>query len=277
MTLLYKAKELPMHMKGLDVSEFQGIVDWNEVKASGYQFAMIRAGYGSGTLDKQFKRNAEECNRIGLPFGVYWFCYALSAETARQEAEACLNAIAPYRLDFPICYDIEQPTINYARENGVTVTRELATQFVKSFCDRIEEAGYFAMFYSNRNFLDNYFYPDLSKRYALWYAYYSSCFDGTDCGMWQFSDHGRIPGIRGNVDLNISFVDYPSVICKAGLNHLDGCSPVPPKYQFYTIRSGDTLSEIAERFGTTVSVLQRLNGITNPDVIYAGDTLRIPL
>ncbi len=266
-----------MNRKGLDVSEFQGVIDWDAVKNSGYEFAMIRAGYGSGTLDKQFNRNAKECNRIGLPFGVYWFCYALSPELARQEAEACLNAISPYRLDFPICYDIEQPTINYARENGINVTRQLATEFVESFCNRIEEAGYFAMFYSNRNFLDRYFDSELSKRYALWYAYYSSCFDGTNCGIWQFSDRGRIPGIRGNVDLDISFVDYPSIICNAGLNHLNGCTSTPPKYQFYTIRSGDTLSEIAERFGTTVPILQQLNGISNPNVIYAGNTIRIPL
>ncbi len=63
-----------MSIKGLDVSEFQGIIDWDQVKAAGYQFAMIRAGYGFGTLDKQFQRNAAECNRVGLPIGVYWFC-----------------------------------------------------------------------------------------------------------------------------------------------------------------------------------------------------------
>lgn len=83
-----------MQIKGLDVSEFQGNVDWEKVKAAGYQFAMLRAGYGFNTIDPQFKRNASECNRIGLPIGVYWFCYALTPEIARQEADGCLKAIS---------------------------------------------------------------------------------------------------------------------------------------------------------------------------------------
>ena len=269
-----------MSTRGLDVSEFQGTVDWEQVKAAGYQFAMLRAGYGFGTLDQQFQRNAAECNRIGLPIGVYWFCYAISPETARQEADGCINAISSYRLDYPICYDIEQATVNYAAQNGVTLTPALATQFVRSFCDRIEERGYYAMFYSNRNFLNTYFPADLSDRYALWYAYYNSQFDGTNCGIWQFTDQGSVPGISGNVDLDTGFIDYPAVIRKAGLNHLDGGSnPAPPPVQdyiTYVVQPGDTLSGIAARYGTTYQTLAALNGITNPNLIYAGQTIRIP-
>ena len=76
-----------MSIKGLDVSEFQGEVDWERVKAAGYKFAMLRAGYGYNTVDKQFRRNASECNRIGLPIGAYWFCYGFSPEQAAQEAD----------------------------------------------------------------------------------------------------------------------------------------------------------------------------------------------
>ena len=71
-----------MSIKGIDVSKFQGEVDWEQVKAAGYQFAMLRAGYGFNTVDEQFRRNASECSRIGLPIGAYWFCYAVSPETA---------------------------------------------------------------------------------------------------------------------------------------------------------------------------------------------------
>ena len=81
-----------MNIKGLDVSEFQGEINWERVKNAGYQFAMIRAGYGFNTIDKQFQRNASECNRIGLPIGVYWFCYAVSPETAIQEADGVFLA-----------------------------------------------------------------------------------------------------------------------------------------------------------------------------------------
>lgn len=267
-----------MSLKGLDVSQFQGVIDWSQVKNAGYQFAMLRAGYGYGTVDEQFHRNASECNRLGIPIGVYWFCYALNPEIAAQEADGCLNTVSKYRLDYPVCYDIEQATINYAAENGVTITPALATNIVKSFCNRIEARGYFAMYYSNRNFLNTYFPADLSKRYALWYAYYNNTFDGTDCGIWQSTSQGNVPGIAGNVDLDTSFVDYPSVIRDAGLNHLSGGTPTPPpvNYITYVIQPGDTLSEIAQRYGTTTKILAELNGISNPNLIYYGNTLRIP-
>ena len=110
-----------MNIKGLDVSEFQGEINWERVKNAGYQFAMIRAGYGFNTIDKQFQRNASECNRIGLPIGVYWFCYAVSPETAIQEADGCLRTIRNYRIDYPVCYDIEQASAAYALGEGVTI------------------------------------------------------------------------------------------------------------------------------------------------------------
>jgi GH25 family lysozyme M1 (1,4-beta-N-acetylmuramidase) len=274
-------KGVRMSLKGIDVSQFQGTVDWDAVKNAGYQFAMIRAGYGFGTLDQQFERNISECNRIGLPVGVYWFCYATSPETARQEADGCVSAIAPYKLEYPICYDIEQDTLNYAARMGVTVTASLATQFIESFCNRVEELGYFAMFYSNRNFFNQFFNTQLSDKYALWYAYYNSQIDATDCGMWQYTDQGSVPGVSGPVDLDISFVDYATVIRNAGLNHLDGSKPNPSpvviqNYVTYVIQKGDTLSSIAERFETTYQLIASLNNISNPDLIYVGETIKVP-
>lgn len=271
-----------MNLKGLDVSQFQGTIDWTQVKNAGYQFAMLRAGYGFKTVDSQFHRNASECNRLGIPAGVYWFCYALSPEIAVQEADGCLNTISDYRLEYPVCYDIEQATVNYAAQNGVTMTPSLASEIVRAFCNRIEERGYYAMYYSNRNFLNTYFPADLSRRYALWYAYYNDTLDNTDCGIWQYTNQGRIPGITGNVDLDTSFTDYPSVIRNAGLNHLNDSGSTPPPappaldYTTYVIQPGDTLSEIAQRFGTTTQTLARLNGIADPNLIYSGTTLRIP-
>ena len=276
-----------MSIKGLDVSKFQGEVDWERVKAAGYRFAMLRDGYGFNTVDPQFRRNASECNRIGLPIGAYWFCYAVSPSSAVQEADGCLDTIADYKLEYPVCYDIEQASVDYASGEGVTITPELAKQLVKSFCDRIEAKGYFAMFYSNKNFLDQYLGSDIAKRYALWYARYADTFDGTDCAMWQYTSQGSVPGISGNVDLNLSYVDFPSVIRSAGLNRLSGGTPSPSPspspspapstdYITYVIQSGDTLSGIAARYGTTVSELTRLNGISDPDRIYAGNTLKVP-
>ena len=268
-----------MSIKGLDVSEFQGEVDWERVKAAGYKFAMLRAGYGYNTIDKQFRRNASECNRIGLPVGVYWFCYAFSPEKAVQEADGCIDIISEYRLDYPVCYDIEQASADYIEKQGVSFTPALAKNVVKSFCDRIETKGYYAMFYTNRNFLDTYLGTELSKRYAYWYARYADRFDGTDCGIWQYTSTGSVPGITGNVDLDLGYTDYPSVIKKAGLNHLSASSPFPspvPEYITYVIQPGDTLSGIARRYGTTVTALTQLNKLSDPDKIYAGNTLKVP-
>ena len=138
------------------------------------------------------------------------------------------------------------------------------------------------MYYSNRNFLTQYLPSDFSDRYALWYAYYNEQFDGTNCGIWQYTNEGTIPGISGNVDLDAGFIDYPTIIHTAGLNHLSDApvspspEPEPPDYITYIIQPGDTLSQLAVRFGTTVNVLASLNDLTDPDLIYAGQTLRIP-
>lgn len=270
-----------MSIQGLDVSEFQGSVDWGQVKRAGFQFAMLRAGYGYRTPDQQFRRNVTECNRVGIPAGAYWFCYALGPEDAIQEADGCVEVISQYRLEYPVCYDIEQASVNYAAQNGVTITPELATEIVVAFCNRIEERGYFAMYYSNQNFLNTYLPWELARRYALWYAKYEQRYDGIDCGIWQYSNTGSVPGISGNVDLDTSFSDYAAIIREAGLNHLDSTPappPVPPvqNYITYVIQPGDTLSEIAERYGTSYQELAALNGITNPDRIIAGQTIRIP-
>lgn len=269
-----------MSIKGLDVSRFQGEVDWEQVKAAGYQFAMLRAGYGDDSVDGQFRRNASECNRLGLPIGAYWFCYAASPENAAQEADSCIRTVSGYRLDYPVCYDIEQASADYVEKQGVSFTPALAQNLVKSFCGRVESQGYFAMFYSNRSFYDTYLGAALAGRYAFWYARYTDTFDGTDCGIWQYTSTGSVPGISGNVDLDLAYVDYPSVIRRAGLNHLDGTAPVPPspapQYITYVIQPGDTLSGIAQRFGTSVRTLAELNGISDPDKIYAGNTIHVP-
>lgn len=269
-----------MSFQGLNVSEFQGIVDWERVKSAGYQFAMLCAGHGFGILDKRFQQNAAECNRIGLPIGAYWLCHAINPETARQEADGCINAVSSYCLEYPVCYNIEQATINYAAQHGVTVTPALAAQFVQSFCSRVEELGYYAMFYCDRDFLHTYFPSDLSKRYALWYAYYGSQFDSTHCSIWQYTNQGHVPGIRTNVDLDLGFTDLPAIIRDAELNHLDGSSPpsgsTVQNYITYVIQPGDTLSGIAKRYGTTYQTLAVLNDIPDPDIIYPGQTIRVP-
>lgn len=275
-----------MSIEGIDVSEFQGSVDWEAVKASGIQFALLRAGYGEGTVDPEFNRNASECNRLNIPIGVYWFSYALNTEQAASEAEYCLDTIRDYRIEYPVCYDFEMDSVEYAESNGITIDRSLATQFVQSFCDTIENYKYYAMFYSNKSFLNTMFDEILTEKYDLWYAFYNSELDGTECGIWQYESGGSVEGVSGNVDRDQALKDYPTLIKDAGLNNLSGDTPIPPidpnppvdpgNTFEYTIQYGDTLSEIAKRFGTTTQTLATLNGITNPNLIYVGQKIQVP-
>lgn len=152
-----------MSIHGIDVSQFQGNINWTNVKGTGTQFVMIRAGYGQGNIDPEFTRNAQECSRLGIPFGVYWFSYAYTEEMAKREAEYCIQAVENYEVQYPVCFDFEYASVNYAAGEGVTVTRQLASSLVTAFCDKVEELGYFAMYYSNLDFLNRMFDASLRK------------------------------------------------------------------------------------------------------------------
>ena len=138
--------------RGIDVSEFQGMIDWDTMKGQ-IDFAIIRAGFGDNNLDSKFKRNADECTRLGIPFGAYWFSYALTDEDARKEADYICNAVAPYSPSYPICFDYEYDSFNYASRVGETVTNTDMVSFAKTFLNRVEERGYYAALYSNPDFL----------------------------------------------------------------------------------------------------------------------------
>lgn len=209
---------------GIDVSYHQAKIDWNKVKASGVKFAILRAGLGKSTIDKQFVRNITECNRLEIPVGVYWFSYALNTEQAAGEAAACLKAIKPYRVEYPVYFDLEYDTDRYMKQNGVTLTKTVATNHARAFLAAIEEAGYYAGLYANPDYLNRFFDASLLNQYDLWLANYKQNADTTNpprsCGMWQHWSKGSISGISGNVDLNACYKDYPTIIQKAGLNGL---------------------------------------------------------
>ena len=207
-------------IKGIDVSKHQGQIDWQKVKADGVKFAMIRAGYGKNNIDAQFKRNVTECNRIGIPCGVYWFCYATTEAEARQEAKYCLAAIKPYKIEYPVCFDLEYDTVKKAKEKGVTIGKSLASKMIKAFCAEIEAAGYYAMLYANQDYLKTMIDASLLQKYDLWYAKYSEDKGTTSAGIWQHSSAGKVAGISGYVDLDYSLRDYPTIIRKNKLNHL---------------------------------------------------------
>lgn len=197
-------------LKGIDVSEHQGRINWEQVKGD-IDFAILRAGYGRNNIDKQFIRNIEECNRLEIPVGIYWFSYVWNEEMARNEAKYVLEAIKEYRVDYPVSYDLEYDTLNYASKNGVIIGKRLATDMINAFCSTIEQAGYKAMNYANPDFINNKFYSN-EVNYPLWLAWYSVNEDKAKAYnpvMWQFSESGSMAGIGTNsVDMNYCYEDF---------------------------------------------------------------------
>lgn len=262
-----------MSKKGIDVSVWQGNIDWKKVKNSGVEFAIIRTGYGRNDpnqVDKKFKQNISGAKAAGIKLGAYHYSYAESTEDAANEAEFCLSILDGEKLDLPIYFDIEDSSIANKHDKNVR------TQMCIAFCSEIEKAGYWAGVYANLNWFNNYLNKDeLAKKYTLWLAQY---YDTNDmpCDIWQYTSSGKVDGISGNVDMNIMYRDLISEIgeCES-FEPLASSSP-ENDITHYTVRSGDTLSGIALNYGTTYRYLAEINGIENPNLIYQGQTLVIP-
>ena len=200
-------------MKGIDVSKWQGIIDFAKVKNSGIDFVIINAGYGKeiSQKDKCFEQNYYAAKRVGLHVGAYWYSYATSVENAVKEAKTCLEVIKGKQFDFPIYFDVEE-------QNQFAKGRSFCDSIVKAFCDELERNGYYVGLYISRSPLQTYISESVAKRYALWIAEYGGkCNYNGNYGMWQYSCIGCVPGVNGNCDMNIAYVDYPSII-KKGFN-----------------------------------------------------------
>lgn len=208
-------------MKGIDVSAHQGLIDWAKVPESGIEFAIVRAGYGkySSQIDPMFQQNAFGALSAGLHVGAYWFSYALTPDDAREEAKLCAETIAQYKkqMDFPIYFDYEYDSEIYAKNNGVTLTQALRESLAKAFCDEIQSRGWRAGVYTNNDYLRNRWRIEALDEWEIWLADYTGAPD-VECGMQQTSSTGKVNGISGNVDMDTSFVDYPSLIKNDGWN-----------------------------------------------------------
>lgn len=213
--------------KMIDVSYHNGDIDFAKVKKSGVDGVIIRAGYGVSTVDKCFHSNIKNAIANGLHVGVYWFGYAYAISQAEKEAQFCLKTIEPYKgkIDLPIYYDWEYDSYNYAKKQGVTVSKQLCSDMTAKFCDTLENAGYFAGFYANIDYLTNFYTDTVKKRYTLWVAQWSSkCSYSGQYGIWQYGaetnkiDSKTVNGISGTVDKNYCYVDYPSIIVSKGFN-----------------------------------------------------------
>ena len=207
-------------IKGIDVSYAQGAIDWQKVKASGVEFAMLRASRGPvsstrpASEDTTFKRNITEAAEAGIKVGVYHYLYAHTVSEAKQEAKFFIKTISPYQITYPVVLDVEE-------QSQANLGKSALTKIVKAFLDEVNAAGYYGMLYSNKSWLTTYL--DMSKLtgYEVWLAQWNTVPTYTgDFGMWQYTCKGIVSGIDGYVDLNLSYKNYAKIIKKGGYNHL---------------------------------------------------------
>lgn len=286
-------------MKGIDVSEHQANIDFKKVKKSGVEFVIIRAGYGRETYqkDKYFEQNYKNAKAVGLKVGAYWYSYADGVEDAKKEAKACLACIKGKKFDLPVYFDLEDASQTHLGKSTLTKMAEV-------FCEAIKKNGFIPGVYANLNWFKNYLnYEGLKKKYSIWLAQYNSTKD-LSCDIWQYSSTGKVDGISGNCDMNISYTSTNVSTSKKKSNAEIAKEVIAGKWgngserkkklkaagydyeaiqkivnessdKVYVVKSGDTLSKIAKKYKTSVSKLAKDNGIKNVNVIYVGQKIKI--
>ena len=194
--------------RGIDVSKWQAHIDWNAVATAGIDFAIIRVGYrGSATgvlvEDPYFKANISGAAKAGIKVGVYFFTQAITEAEAVEEASMAMELVKGYHLDFPIFIDTEG---SGGRADNLSKTNR--TKIVKAFCKTVQNGGYKAGIYASKSWYNDNLYADELSTYFIWVAQYN-----TECNytgkydMWQYTSKGSIPGIDGNVDMNICYTN----------------------------------------------------------------------
>ena len=200
--------------EGPDISKHNGNVDIKRVRDAGCKRIGIRAGYGKNNVDQKYISNALACHNLGVNVLLYWFSYAYTVAMAAAEAGYAVAQAAKYWTKCPIAFDFEYDSVNYARKNGVQITKQLATDLAIAFLRVVKDVGYITVIYTNRDYLQNYF--DMGRITAelgtvyIWYARYAAALKAgeEEIDIWQYTSTARIPGIRGNVDMNRFYTDF---------------------------------------------------------------------
>lgn len=206
-----------MTLKGIDVSKHQGNIDWKKAKASGIDFAILRLGYTGTitrkpTLDAKFKRNYAQSVAVGVNIGVYYYSTATTLKQAQKEAQFVIKQLKGKKLQYPVYIDTEDAMQGKLSKNALTA-------IIKEFCEILEQAGYYVGIYSNKYWFASQLNDNALKAYDKWVAQYNKeCTYKGDYGMWQHTDKGKVDGIKGYVDLNKCYRNYPTIIKRAKLN-----------------------------------------------------------
>lgn len=303
---------------GCDVSEHNSDINWDIVK-SHIDFAILRIGWignkNNHTIDKKFERNYNECKRLGIPVGVYVYCYSNNEEAIKSGARWTLEKLNGKTLELPVYIDMEDNSIK-------GLGKDILTNLCIAFNTEIEKDRKWAGVYANRDWFNNYLNKEeIKRRYTTWIATYcagTNKYEG-EYDMWQNSSDGHIDGINGRVDTNYMYrdliaeigntkeIEHKKSIDEIAREVIDGqwgngedrkrgleengynyqevqnkvneiLNYTKPQYKeetIYTVKRGDTLSSIAKKFGTTYQEIARKNGISNPNKIYVNQKLKI--
>ena len=205
-------------IKGIDVSEWQGDINWQSVKKDGIQFAFVRLGHDNHVLDYKYKQNMQGAINAGIPVGVYFYSTAVNEEQAILDAQYVIENMKGYMVSYPVAIDLED-----SAQDGLSKAQ--LGKIAKAFCDEVRRAGYTPMLYSNENWYYNRIDVSMLSNVAMWIARYNGvCDTSIPRGIWQCCSTGRIAGIYGNVDINFSYTDYLSIVTPR-TQHVEGYTP----------------------------------------------------
>lgn len=189
---------------GLDISKWQGNVDFDKLKEKNVEFIILRIGYQKGfgkefILDEKFERNIKEANRVGIPVGLYFYSYAITKETAKEQAKWIIEKSKDYKISLPVAFDFEDWQYFSSQKLSLKDINDIAITFM----DTLEENGYKGMNYSSKRYLENIW--NINK-YPVWLAHYTNKTDYSGkYSIWQLCQDGRIEGIKGDVDINVMY------------------------------------------------------------------------
>ena len=235
-------------LKGIDVSEWQGTIDWGSVAKQGIDFAILRAGYGRyvNQEDHTFAANYTGATTAKIPVGIYWYAYATTPSAAKQEAETCLKILRDRNLDYPIYYDIEESSI-------ISLGKAKVSAIAQSFADVIEAAGYEAGIYSMASALNTAFTDEVLTKYSVWVAHVDVKKPNVKCAykMWQYTWKFSCKGIAGQVDADEMYVELPD---EQPIKDEEPAKPETPK------KSNETLAQevIQGKWGNGADRVARL-------------------